>query len=132
MVQGANAAVLERSIELGPGASSFRLENVGLGDQVILTLVNPTNTPLTFQTTERLGPEMAWVIPPNSSRTITYTHNQPFQRDVGFMVMGPTGVVVSQGVLIPSGTAVAPVSEIAPGTPVYVPVQTGVPVRGYW
>ena len=123
----AMAKTFERTIIMGPGAGNFQIGNLGMNDTLVLTLVNPTDVPLTFQTTQQLGPEKSWTIAPRSQSTISYNYEQAFSNDVSFLVTQPSGAVVAQGVLIPAGQGVyqvVPVSETAPPSRVYV--------RGYW
>lgn len=88
------------TVTLGPNmVGEFVIEDLGVGDEVILTLVNPTNQPLTFSTTEQLGEEASWTVPANSQRTVSFTYNRPFDDDVEFLVMDPGGTRISQGVL---------------------------------
>ncbi len=129
--------VFHRTITLRPGMGQVTFDNVNVGDTLMLTLINPTDTPLAFETTERLGTEQRVVIPPNSQRTIAYEYTQWFNNDVRYMVMEqPTGTVISQGVLVPAQQqAVRQQPPYVSPLPVHVapaPPPARQTIRGYW
>ncbi len=114
--------VFRRTITIQPGMGRIVVDDLDLGDTMVLTLVNPTNQELTFETTDRLGDEMVWTIPARSQRTVVYEHNQPFSDDVNYRVYQPSGTVISEGVLI-EGTRQPTVTQ---------PTERRSAVRGYW
>lgn len=100
------AEIFHRTITLGPGAGNFAIGDLGVGDSVVLTLVNPTNRPLVFETTENIGNNKSWTVPANGRVTVDYTYTKPFDDDVEFVVKevgGPDSPVVARGTFIPAG-----------------------------
>ena len=97
-----------RTITLGSNSTgNFQIDDLGIGDKVELTLVNPTAQPLTFRTNAMLGPERSWVIPANSQRQVSFTYDRPFSDEVSFDILGANQSVVSHGVLFNSTAASA-------------------------
>jgi hypothetical protein len=122
------AETFQQSILLNQGAGKFNIGDLGIGDDVVLNLVNPTNQPLTFRTTENLGNEQCWTVPPNSSRVVSFAYTRPFDDDVEFVVEGPAGgTPIAQGTLIPAHYGQRPVSYPTTGGGMH---QQS--VRGYW
>jgi hypothetical protein len=62
------------------------MDRLGLGGKVNLTLVNPTDVPMRFDTVRRTGKEFSWVIPPHCQREVSYRNWNPFTDEVRFMV----------------------------------------------
>lgn len=119
------ATTCERTIMMGPGAREFTIRDLGVNDSVMLTLVNPTNCPLVFETSEALGPQNRWTVPPNSRQSVTFQYTHPYTSDVVFTIRQPDGTTLAQGILIPA-------TEMQPASYVPVRVTPPQPVRGYW
>lgn len=122
------AEIFQKQLILGPGAGEFVIEDLGVGDTMVLTLINPTNQPLVFETNQNLGNNNSWTVPANSRITVDYTYTKLFDDDVEFTVheTTPGAPTIAQGTLIRSGTAERPVAYPTQ------PPATGEPVRGYW
>lgn len=133
MVPSAMAEIFERTLILGPGAGQFAIEDLGVGDSMVLNLVNPTNQPLVFETTENLGNQKTWTVPANSSIVVDFTYTRPFDDDIEFVVKptAPGAAAIATGVLIPRGVGERPA---AVQQPVAAPTArpTAPMVRGFW
>ncbi|MBX2860304.1 MAG: hypothetical protein KTR14_03660 [Vampirovibrio sp.] len=70
------------------------------GDTVNLDLANPTNSTLTFQTTEQLGSQQSWTVAANSNVSVAFQYNKLSGQNVNYIVIDDSGDKVSQGVLI--------------------------------
>ncbi len=146
VVPNALAEIFQKTITLGPGAGVFTMEDLGIGDTVTLTLVNPTNQPLVFETTENIGNNKSWTVAPNSQVVVDYTYTKPFDDDVEFVVKqagSPDAPAVAQGTLIRAHQGEQPVSYQQPaGATTQQPAVSpsggqieSAPmnnVRGYW
>lgn len=99
------ADVVQKTITMNQSANAVSFQDVEVGDTLQMTLINPTNDTLVFQTNQRLGNDLSWTVPPNSSRTIVYTYTQPFDQNVQFMVVNPSGGsggnIIAQGLMLP-------------------------------
>lgn len=78
--------VVYKDLTLEPGAGQFGYDHLALGDRLVLTLINPTNNPLRFETSQRLGAEQAIVVPAHSQQTISYIYTNPVSDEVKFLV----------------------------------------------
>lgn len=138
---------LDQAGQMGQAA----LPGVNIGDEVTLTLINPTNQPLQFHTDEAIGPEESWLVPANSQRVITFTYTQPFSDDMEYHVVDPMGNTVSQGLLLDLRETGEDIQQAVTGndtqtdpnvlsspSPTPVDTQAGTQVeqeatvRGYW
>lgn len=131
-VPAAMAEIFQRTILMGPGAGQFAIGDLGVGDTVVLTLVNPTNQPLTFETTQNIANQKNWTVAPNSQQTVEFTYTKPFDDDVEFAITsagGPTPI--AQGTLIPRGGGMA-VQPSVMERPAARPVGPAPMVRGFW
>ncbi len=131
LLSAAWAEIFQRTVILSPGAGNVTIEDLGVGDTLALTLVNPTNQPLMFETTQPLGAvgqETSWTVPPNSSITVDLTYTRPFDDDVEFVVRGtqPGAPVIARGVMIPAGQGV----QERPAA--FQPVAQPTMIRGFW
>ncbi len=136
---------VHRTITLEPGRFVFSNDNLGINDRVVLTLVNPTDQPLRFETVKRLGAEQAITVPPRSTRVISFLYNRPVSDEVEYIVMvDPSAATVAleappvDAIPTPTAEAVPPhttttVTVITPEPQVIeVPVERRSAVRGYW
>lgn len=104
LTPAAMAEIFQRTITLAPGGGNFAIGDLGIGDEVVLTLVNPTNKPLTFETTENIGNEKSWLVPANNKVTVNFKYTKPFDDDVEFVVkdLSSTNAEVARGTFIPA------------------------------
>jgi hypothetical protein len=130
------AEIFQKTIIMSPGAGDLVIEDLGVGDTLVLTLVNPSSQPLIFETTQRIGDEARWSVPPNSQITVQFPYTRPFDDDVEFVVRGtePGAPVVTRGMLIPSQAGEVPVAQPVTPRPAVMPgeMPAAMPVRGYW
>lgn len=139
-----------KTLVMEPGRGQFSLDNVGMGDVVQLTLVNTSNLPMRFETTQRLGREHEWIVPARSTKIVSYRFNNPVNDEVKFMVSAdPTAALALQAQQMApvassvttttqtSETFVQPAPVVTPYQP--APVATGrtvtesrATVRGFW
>lgn len=131
IMSSALAEIFHRTLILGPGAGEFTVGDLGIGDTMVLTLVNPTNQPLTFETTQNLGNEKSWTVQPNSSRIVEFTYARPFDDDVEFVVRGPAGPPIATGTMIRLQPAERP-AAFQPAQPTGVAAPMAPAVRGFW
>lgn len=130
-VPQALAEIFHRTITLGPGAGQFTIEDLGVGDTMVLTLVNPTNQPLMFSTTQQIGGQQEWVIPPNSQQTVEFNYTVPFDDDVEFVVQ-EVGTPTAPGRVVAQGTLIPVERPAAYERPAVRDGRMAAPVRGYW
>ena len=143
-----------KTLVMEPGRGQFTLDKVGMGDTVQLTLVNTSNLPMRFETTQRLGREHEWVVPAHSSKIVSYRFNNPLNDEVKFMVSAdPTAALALQAQQMTAPVATnytttttrtsetfvqpAPVVAPAPFEPAPVATERTVTesratVRGFW
>ncbi len=158
MMTAAFAEIFQRSLTLDQGAGQFTVSDLGVGDTLVLRLVNPTNRALTFETTQNLGNQKSWLVPANSTATVEFVYTRPFDDDVEFVVRDPaqTGVEIAHGTFMRGGSNIStqgttqqqtttsstfsqteierPVAEQQPMQMEHVQPATGsgVNIRGYW
>lgn len=83
-------------ITLEPGRGQISMDDLGIGDNVVLTLVNPTDLPLRFETTQRLGSEKVWIVPAKSTKVVNYVHTNPVNDEVKYFVtVDPSAAVAA-------------------------------------
>ncbi len=123
------------------GAGEFVVDDLDVGDTLILTLVNPTNKPLQFETTENVFNQKSFVVPANSQRVVTFNYTKPFSDDVTYVIreVAPSNVEVARNVLIhrettTQTTQTGPNQYTETQTTRTTTTQTGgtTNVRGYW
>jgi hypothetical protein len=137
--------VESKTLTLEPGRGQISLDNVGINDAVQLTLINPTNTPMHFETTKRLGQEVSLVVPPNSQSVVSFRFNKPLSDEVEFLVYQDPSAAIAQAeaniaaAQMPAQTATTveqqttqTSSTIEPAQPQQPPVQQQSTVRGFW
>lgn len=73
-------------VTLEPGRGRFSIDDLGIGDNMVITLVNPSDLPMRFETVQRLGQEKRWVVPPKSTMNVNYIHTNPVNDEVKFFV----------------------------------------------
>ncbi len=94
------------SITLEPGRGQISMDHLSVGDNVVLTLVNPTDLPMRFETTQRLGSEKVWMVPAKSSKVVTYVHTNPVNDEVKYFVtVDPASAVAAMNQPDPTKTA---------------------------
>jgi hypothetical protein len=115
--------VRQKTLVLEPGQGQFSIDNLGAWNRVVLTLINPTDTPLVFETTQRVGKEQSWTIPAHSQQVVSYRYNNPFSDEVKFLVSQEPGYAMAHGGCCPPERAAeVPVIQPAPVTTFVVPV----------
>jgi len=78
---------IAKTVTIEPGNHQISLDGVKNRDKVNLTLVNPSATPLQFETTQRWGKQVVAVIPPHSQQAITFTKARPLTHEIRYFVM---------------------------------------------
>ncbi len=132
-----------KTLTLTPGPGQFSIDRLGPMNKVALTLVNPTDVPLRFETTQRLGKEQSVVVPPHGQQQLTYSYNNPVSDEVKFLVYEePSNAMCRnaehcRAASIPVQTVQPIVTLPAPPTAIEVPIIPEAPqpssaVRGYW
>lgn len=132
--------VREKTLVLAPGQGQFSIDNLGLFNRLDLTLINPTDEPLKFETTQRLGEEKSWVIPAHSEQVVSMRYTHPFSDEVKFLVSQEPGYAMAHGGCCPKYQAAEvipapmPVIQPQPQTTFVVPVapKTRSTIRGFW
>ncbi|HEY9745353.1 MAG TPA: hypothetical protein V6C99_03960 [Oculatellaceae cyanobacterium] len=132
--------VRHKTLTLHPGQGQFSIDNLGPWNTLVLNLINPTDEPLVFETTQRLGKEQSWVIPAHSERTVSYTYTNFFSDEVKFLVYQEPGYAMAHGGCCPTQRTAeaAPViqpQQPAPQTTFVVPVEppkSRSTIRGFW
>lgn len=131
-----DAHVQDITLQPEDSRGQFSIDDLGINDRVVINLTNPTDQPIRFQTTQRLGEEIMVVVPPNSTRTVSFIHNKPLSDEVMFMTFTEPGATVAVTDYPP--VQAYPITETVVETePVYVQpaepvVETEEAVRGYW
>jgi hypothetical protein len=69
-----------------PIAGQFTHDDLAVGRRLILTLVNPTDNPMQFETSQRIGQEYSWVVQPQSQKRVSFIYTKPFSDEVKFLV----------------------------------------------
>lgn len=78
---------ISKTITIEPGMGQVSLDRIHWRNKVSLTLVNPSATPLQFETTQRWGRQVVTEVPPHSQQMLTFSHSRPFTHEVKFFVM---------------------------------------------
>jgi len=149
---------ITKYMTMTPGSGQFSADHLRFGRQVVITLYNPNNYPMRFDTTQRLGKDYSWVIPANSQRTVSFRYWNPVSDEVKFLTyQDPSSLVVTQGsvkqpesstaLIGPPAPSVSAGAPVYPQVPSYTPSITPAPeqvgpqpsgsqgrsaVRGYW
>lgn len=145
---------ITKSLTMTPGAGQFSADHLHVGRQVVITLYNPNDYAMRFDTSQRLGKDYSWVVPANSQRTVSFRYWNPVSDEVKFLqYQDPSSLVISQGevkqpaseaaLIGPPAPAVSEATPIYPQPPSYMPAQPIGPqpapanqgksaVRGYW
>lgn len=134
---------INKSITLEPGEGQFTSDSLNYVDTVMLTLVNPTNVPMRFETTQRWGKELKTVVPANSQQVVSFPFRRPFSDEVKYTVfeepqssLNRISYNLTQGTAQatePTITEVQTVTETTvPTMPEVQPTQGRSAVRGYW
>jgi hypothetical protein len=101
---------VEKTITMEPGFNTYSLDRIHWGDRVSLTLVNPTDKPLQFETVQRWGKPYATVVPPHSSQYLSFIHSRPFTKEERFNVMAEPTTAISDNDTIRMQQAAAAVT----------------------
>lgn len=107
---------IAKTIVLQPGYGQVSLDNLRGRKDVQLTLVNPSATPLQFETTENRGKVMSAQVPAHSQTVITYSNRLTGRKDpIKFYVMQqPSNALSSnQDYVTQQSAAVATVQNTA-------------------
>lgn len=106
---------ISKSITIEPGTNQVSLDGLGWRNKVHLTLVNPSATPLQFETTQRWGKQVVTVVPPHSQQMLTFSNSRPFTHEIKFFVMQqPSNAIASnQDYVTQQAVAVATVQQTA-------------------
>ncbi|MBX2861343.1 MAG: hypothetical protein KTR14_08910 [Vampirovibrio sp.] len=82
-------------VQMDANASgAYSHQALSAGDTVMLTLINPTSSLLTFQTTEQLGAASRYTVPPHMSRTVSFSLEKPLTEDVEYIVLDTQGQTI--------------------------------------
>lgn len=112
-----------KSLTMTPGPGQFSADHLHFGRQVVITLYNPNEYPMRFDTTQRLGKDYSWVIPANSQRTVAFRYWNPVSDEVKFLsYQDPSSLVISQGSVKQPETTAAMIGPPAPAVSAAVPV----------
>lgn len=79
----------QKTLVLQRGYGQFSVkQRIGIGpwDRLVMTLINPTDLPLKFETTQRTGVEKSWVVPAHSERCVSMHYTKLFSDEVKFLV----------------------------------------------
>jgi hypothetical protein len=105
-----------KTVTLEPGFNQMSLDHLHWGDRISLTLVNPTNVPLQFETVQRWGTQRAVVVPPHSQQFLSYTHSRPFTHEEKFNVMGEPNAAISDNQTLLNQQAASTVPQYSTAT----------------
>jgi hypothetical protein len=96
-----------KTVALQPGTGEISLDGLRRRGEVQLTLVNPSATPLQFETIGRSGGQKVAVIPAHSQKTVIFDHKNG--NDVKFFVMQQpeNAIATNQDYTTQQATAVA-------------------------
>lgn len=79
--------VYKRTVWLKEGGKgSLDLEQIDIGDEVLLTLKNPSNRPLVFEANALLGINRQYTVQPNDTRMIRFNYTRPSVSVVEYQV----------------------------------------------
>jgi len=78
---------ISKTVTIEPGNHQLSLDGLKNMDKINLTLVNPSATPLQFETTQRWGKQVVAVIPAHSQQVITFTKARPLTHEIRYLVM---------------------------------------------
>lgn len=78
---------ISKNVTVEPGNHQVSLDGIKLRDKVNLTLVNPSATPLQFETNQRWGKQVVAVIPPHSQEVVSLSKGRPFTHEIKYSVM---------------------------------------------
>jgi hypothetical protein len=97
---------IAKAIAIEPGAGQISLDGLAPRNTVDLTLINPSATPLQFETTEHRSKQVVAVVPPHSQQVFTFSGARG---DVKFFVMQQpqNAVAINQDYVTQQTAAVA-------------------------
>lgn len=78
---------ISKTVTIEPGNHQISLDGLGWRDRVNLTLVNPSSTPLQFETTQRWGKQVVAVVAPHSQQVVSFKQSRPITHEVRYAVM---------------------------------------------
>lgn len=97
----AQADTFFRTIDLQNNSVGIMpINEINVGDDVRLQLINSSNERLTFQTTQQFGDEARFVVNPRTVKTVEFEYNRPFEESVNYAVYNTNGEPVNKFVLI--------------------------------
>lgn len=86
---------ISKTIVIEPGNGQISLDGLGRRDKVNLTLVNPSATPLQFETTERRGTQTVSVVPPHTQQMLIFSPDRSGHEIKFFVMQQPANAVAS-------------------------------------
>ncbi len=103
---------ISKAITVQPGNGEISLDGMGRRGDVQLTLINPSATPLQFETIGRSGSQTVAVIPAHSQRLVTFSNKG---NDIKFFVMQQpdNAVATNQDYTTQQAAAVATTQNVA-------------------
>jgi len=106
---------IAKKVTMEPGNHQISLDGVKNRDQINLTLVNPSATPLQFETTQRWGKQVVAVVPPHSQQMVAFTKARPLTHEIRYSIMQqPSNAISSnQDYVTQQAAAVADVEHAA-------------------
>lgn len=106
---------ISKTVTMEPGFRQISLDGLGWRDRVHLTLVNPSSTPLQFETTQRWGKQVVAVVPPHSQDVLTFTQSRPISHEIRYVVMQQpdNAIATGQDYVTQQTAAVAAVDQAA-------------------
>lgn len=78
---------ISKTVTIEPGGHQLSLDGLGWRNEVNLTLVNPSSTPLQFETTQRWGNQVIAVVAPHSQQVVSFKQSRPFTHEIKYLVM---------------------------------------------
>lgn len=78
---------ISKTVTIEPGNHQISLDGLKNMDKVNLTLVNPSATPLQFETTQRWGKQVVAIIPAHSQQVVSFTKARPLTHEIRYFVM---------------------------------------------
>jgi|GEM_PF-4233852 len=78
---------ISKTVTIEPGNHQISLDGIKNRDMVNLTLVNPSATPLQFETTQRWGKQVVAVVPAHSQQVVSLTKARPLTHEIRYAVM---------------------------------------------
>jgi hypothetical protein len=78
---------ISKTVTIEPGNHQISLDGLKNLDKINLTLVNPSATPLQFETTQRWGKQVVAIIPAHSQQVVSFTKARPLTHEIRYFVM---------------------------------------------